>query len=80
MILSVYGFQNGFYTFYAVAENKVAVLKISTDGSVQFELDSLNSGGGGGLNIEDDGNGNVSITSTGQISITDDGEGNVTIR
>lgn len=36
-------------------------------------------GGGGGINVEDDGAGNVTITSSGSISITDDGDGNVTI-
>jgi hypothetical protein len=35
--------------------------------------------GGGSLNITDDENGNVSISSTGSVSITDDGEGNVSI-
>jgi hypothetical protein len=34
---------------------------------------------GGSLNITDDENGNVSISSTGSVSITDDGEGNVSI-
>lgn len=34
---------------------------------------------GGSLNITDDGNGNVTIASTGSVTITDDGEGNVTI-
>lgn len=35
--------------------------------------------GGGGLSITDDGNGNVTVKSTGSVAITDDGEGNVTI-
>ena len=35
--------------------------------------------GNGGLHIEDDGNGNVIITSFGGVSITDDGNGNVII-
>lgn len=34
---------------------------------------------GGGLIVEDDGNGNVTIVSTGGVSITDDGNGNVVI-
>lgn len=34
---------------------------------------------GGGINVEDDGNGNVTITPYGAISVTDDGDGNVTI-
>lgn len=34
---------------------------------------------GGGLSITDDGNGNVTVESTGSVTITDDGEGNVTI-
>jgi hypothetical protein len=34
---------------------------------------------GGGLNITDDGNGNVTITASGGVSITDDGNGNVVI-
>lgn len=33
----------------------------------------------GGLNITDDGVGNVTITSSGSVSITDDGNGNVVI-
>jgi hypothetical protein len=33
----------------------------------------------GGLRITDDGNGNVTIASTGSVTITDDGNGNVTI-
>lgn len=33
----------------------------------------------GGLNVIDDGNGNVFVTSYGSVSISDDGEGNVTI-
>jgi hypothetical protein len=42
--------------------------------------DKYSGGGtGGGLNITDDGNGNVTITPVGNISITDDGQGNVTI-
>jgi hypothetical protein len=40
---------------------------------------NVSGGGGGNLQIIDDGNGNVVITATGSISITDDGEGNVTI-
>lgn len=36
-------------------------------------------GGGGGLSITDDGNGNVTISSSGSVSITDDGNGNVVI-
>ena len=36
-------------------------------------------GTGGGLNITDDGIGNVAIVATGSVSITDDGAGNVTI-
>jgi hypothetical protein len=35
--------------------------------------------GPGGLAVTDDGNGNVTITSSGSVSITDDGNGNVTI-
>lgn len=36
--------------------------------------------GGGGFNVEDDGDGNVTITSHSSVSITDDGAGNVTIK
>lgn len=36
-------------------------------------------GSGGGLNITDDNNGNVTIESAGSVTITDDGNGNVTI-
>ena len=34
---------------------------------------------GGGLNITEDGEGNVIVVSTGAVTITDDGNGNVTI-
>ena len=40
---------------------------------------ALSGGGGGGLNITDDGVGNVSIAAAGSVSITDDGAGNVVI-
>ena len=36
-------------------------------------------GGGGGLSVTDDGEGNVTITTMGGVSVTDDGAGNVTI-
>ena len=54
------------------------------DMSSQIELlaEALMSGGntdGGSFNITDDGNGNVTITTSGGSSITDDGNGNVTI-
>lgn len=47
-------------------------------------IDALEKGGtgggfGGGLVVESDGVGNVTITTTGSISITSDGAGNVTI-
>lgn len=40
---------------------------------------TVSGGGGGGLSVTDDGEGNVTITSSGSVTITDDGEGNVTI-
>lgn len=42
-------------------------------------LDFPSGGGSGGLNITDDGKGNVTIETTGSVTITDDGFGNVTI-
>lgn len=36
-------------------------------------------GGGGGITVADDGNGNVTITASAGASITDDGNGNVVI-
>lgn len=59
--------------YYFVIET--ATLWTYRDGWVQI----TNRSSGGGLNITDDGSGNVSITSSGSVSITDDGSGNVTI-
>lgn len=42
-------------------------------------LVALEKGGGGGITVEDDGAGNVTITASAGVSITDDGNGNVTI-
>lgn len=47
--------------------------------AVNEAMRNTGGGAGGGLNITDDENGNVTISSTGSVSITDDGEGNVTI-
>ena len=52
-------------------------VKPDENGNVQIEVGA--NGGSGGVSIKDDGNGNVTITSTGVVSITDDGNGNVTI-
>ena len=63
------------------AENAGKILGIGADGQV-VPMDAPEGGGGGGgggLIVEDDGNGNVSIVSTGGVSITDDGNGNVII-
>lgn len=58
----------------------LAVKSVDANGK-PTEWEAVNAAaGGGGLNITDDGNGNVSIGSTGSVSITDDGAGNVTIR
>lgn len=48
---------------------------------LQEQIDDLkeNSTGGGGLVIESDGAGNVTIAATGSTTITSDGAGNVTI-
>jgi hypothetical protein len=47
----------------------------------QAEIEKLkeNVVSGGGLNITDDGEGNVTITTSAGVTITDDGNGNVTI-
>lgn len=62
------------------------ILKLENDLDTQVEAavekyldENPIAGGGGGLIITDDENGNVTIESAGSVTITDDGNGNVTI-
>ena len=56
--------------------------EVMTYEALEERIQALEQGGGGsggGLNITEDEEGNVIITSTGSVSITDDGDGNVII-
>jgi hypothetical protein len=62
-----------------VEENKDLLEQFKKEVLEAVEEKIGSGGGSGGVNITDDGNGNVTITPVGNISITDDGNGNVTI-
>lgn len=56
----------------------VEVLRYETLAERVKKLEEGGTGGGGGLTVTDDGNGNITITGGGTSGLTDDGNGNLT--